>query len=89
MTYDFVFPLKSYETLNNNSVNGSVARVSLFSKKNTATYLQFVKDKTSYWKYVWMNETKTELFGLNKKHYVWRKINIVFQGKNFYSMCKT
>uniref|UniRef100_A0AAR2LFJ0 Transposase Tc1-like domain-containing protein n=1 Tax=Pygocentrus nattereri TaxID=42514 RepID=A0AAR2LFJ0_PYGNA len=71
-------------TLNNNGVHGRVARRKpLLSKKNNAARLQFATDHVDkpegYWKNVlWMDETKIELFGLNEKHYVWRKENTAF-----------
>ncbi|KAK3508629.1 hypothetical protein QTP70_000916 [Hemibagrus guttatus] len=53
-------------------------RKPLLSKRHMTAHLEFAKShlkdsQTMRNKILWSHETKTELFGLNGKHHVWRK----------------
>ena len=65
--------------LHQSGLYGRVARrKSLLSKRNMTACLEFAKrhlkdSQTVRNKILWSDETKTELFGLNAKHHIWRK----------------
>lgn len=75
-------------TLNNNGLYGRVVWRK-GAKKAVAVCQQSAKDHVdkpeSYWKSLWIDEPKIELFGMNKKCYVWRKQNTAFQYSNLVS----
>ena len=74
--------------MNINGAHGRVAkRNPLLSKENIAVHLRFAQSHVDTpedcWKNIlWTNETEIKLFGLNEKHYVWRRANTAFQHKN-------
>lgn len=75
-------------TLNQNAINGRVARKKhRLSKKYQTAHLNFARDHLDkpevFWKYIlWTNESKIDLVGHNQHCYAWRKSNTVYHQKN-------
>ena len=77
-----------YAALHQSGHYGRVARqMPLLSKRHMTARLEFPKrhlkdSQTKRNKILWSDETKIELFGLNAKHYVWRKPGTILTVKH-------
>ncbi|MBN3274862.1 TCB1 transposase, partial [Polyodon spathula] len=75
--------------LHKTGLYGRVAKRKTLLKKKThiKSRLEFARrhvgdSETKWKKSLWSDETKIELFGLNTKHYVWRKPNLAHHPEN-------
>lgn len=84
----FVYESTVLKTLNKQGVYGRTPkRRPLLTKKNIAACLTFAKEHIDtpqwYWENVlWPDETKTELYGKNTQHYIWRKKGTAYRHEN-------
>uniref|UniRef100_A0A8C9X1V4 Transposase Tc1-like domain-containing protein n=1 Tax=Sander lucioperca TaxID=283035 RepID=A0A8C9X1V4_SANLU len=76
------------KTLNKQGIYGRTPRRKpLLTKKNIAARLKFAKEHIDtpqrYWLNVlWTDETKIELFGNTKQHYIWRRKGTAYHHEN-------